>query len=76
MKSRGATAVFCNYVVYIIGGCKAYHMPSFNVFEKQWQSKSAPPINRDFPAACVSEGMIYTSGGVVGKYRECGEVFM
>uniref|UniRef100_A0A3B4BKQ5 BTB domain-containing protein n=1 Tax=Periophthalmus magnuspinnatus TaxID=409849 RepID=A0A3B4BKQ5_9GOBI len=60
------TVVFCSNVVYFMGGRRAYQMAAYNVLTRQWRQFAAP-TNREFLAACASEGNIYTSGGAVGK---------
>ncbi|XP_055013025.1 kelch-like protein 7 isoform X2 [Boleophthalmus pectinirostris] len=67
IKSQKGTAVFCNNVIYITSGHRAYQMAAYNVLTRKIQLLSAPPTNREFVATCASDGKIYTSGGVIGQ---------
>ncbi|XP_042291547.1 kelch-like protein 7 isoform X1 [Thunnus maccoyii] len=65
-KRRDATAVFCDNVVYILGGSQLFpikRMDCYNILKDSRYSKPGPPTPRDSLAACVAQGKIYTSGG-------------
>uniref|UniRef100_A0A3B4BKQ0 BTB domain-containing protein n=1 Tax=Periophthalmus magnuspinnatus TaxID=409849 RepID=A0A3B4BKQ0_9GOBI len=62
------TVVFCSNVVYFMGGRRAYQMAAYNVLTRQWRQFAAP-TNREFLAACASEGNIYTSDLHIWRFR-------
>ncbi|XP_061839235.1 kelch-like protein 7 isoform X2 [Nerophis lumbriciformis] len=65
-ECRDATAVFCDNVVYILGGLPLNlirHMYCYNVLKDGWFFKQGPPTPRRRFAVCATKGKIYTSGG-------------